>query len=208
MTAMSDIQPERRWYQFGLRTFFLGILVLAIGCGWFAVKLQAARKQRMAVATIREWGGDVDYSSSAAPDWLMRLLGEDFFCTVTKVHVDKAVTASDSELSELEPLTDVDCLYANRMSITDAALAHFKGMTKLQYLNLNRACITDVGLKDIAAFSLLRELDLSKTPISDAGLISLKGLKQLRWLNLRNTNVTPAGIAELKESLPELIVVR
>jgi hypothetical protein len=205
---MDAIQPKRRWYQFGLRTFFLGVLVIAIGCGWFAVKLQSARKQRMAVATIREWGGDIDYSSSPAPDWLMQLLGEDFFCTVTKVHVDKAVTASDAELSELEPLTDVDCLYANRMSITDAALAHFKRMTKLRYLNLNRACITDVGLKDIAAFSLLRELDLSKTPISDAGLMNLKGLKQLRWLNLRNTNVTPDGIAELKQSLPELIVVK
>jgi hypothetical protein len=203
---MSDIQPKHRRYQFGLRTFFLAILVIAIGCGWFAVKLQAARKQRMAVATIREWGGDVDYSSSAAPDWLMRLLGEDFFCTVTKVHVDKAVTASDWELSELEPLTDVDCLYANRMSITDAALVHFKGMTKLEYLYLNRACITDAGLKDIAAFSRLRELNLSKTQVSDAGLTNLKGLKQLKLLDLSNTNVTPAGIAELKEALPELKV--
>src|SRR5215831_18099872 len=101
---MDNALSKRRWYQFGLRTFFLGILVIAIGCGWFAVKLQAARKQRMAVATIREWGGDIGYSSSPAPDWLMHLLGEDFFCTVTKVHVDKAVTASDSELSELEPL--------------------------------------------------------------------------------------------------------
>jgi hypothetical protein len=205
---MIDIQTKRRWYQFGLRTFFLGILVIAIGCGWFAVKLQSARKQRMAVATIREWGGDIGYSSSPAPDWLMHLLGEDFFCTVTKVHVDKAVTASDAELSELEPLTDVDCLYANRMSITDAALAHFKGMTKLQHLYLNRACITDAGLKDIAAFTHLRELELSKTQISDAGLTSLKGLKQLRLLNLSNTNVTSAGIAELKESLPELKVTK
>jgi len=204
---MDDIQPKRRW-QFGLRTFFLGILVIAIGCGWFAMKLQSARKQRMAVATIREWGGDIDYSTSPAPDWLMRLLGEDFFCSVTKVHVDRAVYASDAELAVLEPLTDVDCLYANRMSISDASLAHFRGMTKLGYLYLNRACITDAGLKDIATFSLLRELDLSKTPISDAGLPKLKALKQLKLLNLRNTNVTSAGVAELKESLPELIVIK
>ena len=67
---MDDIQPKRRWYQFGLRTFFLGILVIAIGCGWFALKLQSARKQRTAVATIREWGGDVDYSTTPAPAWL------------------------------------------------------------------------------------------------------------------------------------------
>ena len=205
---MEANQPKRRWYQFGLRTFFLGILVIAIGCGWFAVKLQSARKQRTAVATIREWGGDIDYSASPAPDWLMRRLGEDFFCTVTKVHVDKAVSASEAELAELEPLTDVDCLYANRMSITDASLEHFKGMTKLQHLYLGRACITDAGLKDIAAFSLLRELDLSKTQISDAGLTSLTGLKQLKLLNLRNTNVTPAGIAVLNKALPELIVIK
>ena len=205
---MSDIRSKRRWYQFGLRTFFLGILVIAIGCGWFAVKLQSARKQRMAVATIREWGGDVDYSTSPAPDWLMRLLGEDFFCSVTKVHVDKAVSASEAELAELEPLTDVDCLYANRMSITDESLAHFKRMTKLQYLYLGRACITDAGLKDIAAFPLLRELDLSKTQISDAGLQCLAGLRQLTLLNLRSTNVTAAGVAKLKEALPELMVIK
>src|SRR6478752_4982682 len=196
---MSDIRSKRRWYQFGLRTFFLGILVIAIGCGWFAVKLQSARMQRMAVATVLAWGGDIDYSASPAPDWLMRLLGEDFFCSVTKVHVDKAVSASEAELAELEPLTDVDCLYANRMSITDASLAHFKRMTKLQYLYLGRACITDAGLKDIAAFPLLRELDLSKTQISDAGLQCLAGLRQLTLLNLRSTNVTAAGVAKLKE---------
>jgi len=205
---MDAIEPKRRWYQFGLRTFFLGILVIAIGCGWFGAKLQSARKQRMAVATIREWGGDIDYSTSPAPDWLMRRLGEDFFCTVTKVHVDKAVSASDAELAELEPLTDVDCLYANRMSITDASLAHFKRMTKLQYLYLGRACITDAGLKDIAAFPLLRELDLSKTQISDAGLQCLAGLRQLTLLNLRSTNVTAAGVAKLKEALPELMVIK
>jgi hypothetical protein len=162
----------------------------------------------MAVATIRAWGGDIDHSSSPAPNWLMRLLGEDFFCSVTKVHVDKAVYASDAELAVLEPLTDVDCLYANRMSITDASLGHFKGMTKLQYLYLNRACITDAGLKEIAAFPLLRELDLSKTQISDAGLQCLAALKQLTLLNLRNTNVTAAGVAKLKEALPELVVVK
>jgi len=205
---MDDIQRKRRWYQFGLRTFFLSILAIAIGCGWFAMKLQSARKQRMVVAAIREWGGDIDYSTSPAPDWLMRLLGEDFFCTVTKVHVDRAVTASDEELAELEQFADVDCLYANRMSITDAALVHFKGMTKLQYLYLNRACITDAGLKDIAAFPLLRELDLSKTQITDTGLKALTGLKQLRYLNIHNTNITPAGLRELKEALPGLTVVR
>jgi len=205
---MDDIQPKRRWHQFGLRTFFLGILIIAIGCGWFAVKLQSARKQRMAVATIREWGGDVDYSTSPAPDWLMKLVGQDFFCAVTKVHVDKAVIASDAELAELEPFTDIDCLYANRMSITDAALAHFKGMTRLEYLYLSRACITDAGLKDVAAFSLLRELDLSKTQITDGGLKSLTRLKQLKWLNLRSTNVTAAGIREMKEVLPGLTVVQ
>jgi hypothetical protein len=205
---MDDIQPKRRWYQFGLRTFFLGILVIAIGCGLFAVKLQAARKQRTTVAMIREWGGDVDYTASSAPDWMMRWLGEDFFCMVTRVHVDKAISASDEELAQLEPFTDVECLYANRMSITDAALAHFRGMTKLGYLYLNRACITDAGLKDIAAFSRLRELDLSKTQVSDAGLQSLTGLKHLKLLDLRNTNVTAAGVAELKEALPELIVIQ
>ena len=205
---MDDIQPKRRWYQFGLRTFFLGILVIAIGCGWFALKLQSARKQRTAVATIREWGGDVDYSTTPAPAWLMRLLGKDFLCTVTKVHVDKGVSASDTELAELAQLTDVDCLYANRMSITDASLEHFKGMTKLQYLYLDRACITDAGLKDIARFSLLRELNLSKTQITDTGLKALTRLKQLRYLNIRNTNITPAGVQELKEALPGLTVVR
>ena len=37
---MSDVQPKRRRYRFSLRALFVGILAVALVCGWFAAKLQ------------------------------------------------------------------------------------------------------------------------------------------------------------------------
>src|SRR4051794_35850957 len=112
---MTDMdQPSvryRRWLQFSLRTFLVAISVL---CVWLGIKVNAARRQKAAVAAIIKSGGELcfDYQwvpdptgkSSAlqwdpnaeppAPLWLRTLLDEECFRTVT--HVDFI----DCEVSE------------------------------------------------------------------------------------------------------------
>ena len=66
---MSTVQanppkPKRRWIHFSLRMFLDFVAVIAIGCGWFAYKLNQARQQRQAVEAILKLGGHVtsDYT--------------------------------------------------------------------------------------------------------------------------------------------------
>jgi hypothetical protein len=88
--------PRRWWRQFSLRTLLLAMLVLSVCFALFAWRLQRARQQAAAVATIRKLGGNVDYdyrykrgkmgyledvkgAQSSIPTFLLRWPGEDFF---------------------------------------------------------------------------------------------------------------------------------
>jgi hypothetical protein len=54
-------KPRRSWRQFSLRTLLLAMLVLSVCFALFAWRLQRARRQAAAVATIRKLGGTADY---------------------------------------------------------------------------------------------------------------------------------------------------
>jgi hypothetical protein len=38
-------KPRHRWFQFSLRTLMIFTLACAVGCAWFAAKLNRARLQ-------------------------------------------------------------------------------------------------------------------------------------------------------------------
>jgi len=65
---MTDPKPQRRRYQFSLRTLPVFVLLVAIGMSWFAVKMNEARKQREAVEAIVAAGGWVDYDHQLGED--------------------------------------------------------------------------------------------------------------------------------------------
>ena len=67
---------------------------------------------------------------------------------------------------------------------------------------------TDADLEHLKGLSELQHLNLTGTKVTDAGLEHLKGLTALRGLDLGLTQVTDAGVAQLKESLPNVRVVR
>ncbi len=205
--AVSEISTKRRWYRFSLRTLFLAILAIAIAYGWFVLR---ARQQQLAVATIRAAGAEVtyDYTENRVPQWLVNLLGVDFFHNVVTIHVYNNTDIKDADLEQLKKFPTLNCLYINRSSITDAGLEHLRGLTGLQFLYIDRTCVTDEGMKCLENLSQLNELNLSKTQITDAGLKQLKNLKQLQYLNLRDTNVTHRGVQELKQALPAVNIVR
>jgi len=55
--AARETRPRRSWRQFSLRTLLLLMLVLSVCFALFAFRLQRARRQAAAVATIRKLGG-------------------------------------------------------------------------------------------------------------------------------------------------------
>ena len=78
-------KPRRRWFQYSLRTLLVLMLLVCIGMGWLAVKMQRVRREREAVAAIERLGGWCVYGDPDSAEesrgraWLRKLLGDDFF---------------------------------------------------------------------------------------------------------------------------------
>jgi hypothetical protein len=184
----------RRGFRFGLRTLLLFVLVCAVVCSRFAVKMNEAKRQREAVGVIVKLGGNVwyDYQLDGLGGWvgphdrsvpppgpslLRSMLGEDFFADVTVVN-----------------------MYSTPLA--DAELEHLKWFTHLQWLYLSYSNVTDTGLANLAGLTQIQFLNLSHTNVTDGGLAHLKGLTNLQGLWLYNTQVTDEGVKELQKALP------
>jgi hypothetical protein len=235
--AKPGARPWRRFMRFSVRGLIVLVLVSCVGLGWL---VRSARIQREAALAITAAGGEVDYNrewtsrqfipggNPWAPQWLVKLIGVDYFGHVTLVKFFASSTATDATIERVRRLTGLEELYVTQPSVDDAGLVHLKGLTKLSFLylvgtrvtdagvahlkelanlsglSLNRNQVNDAGLAHLKELKNLTELDLGFTRVTDAGLIHLKGLTNLSELNLRDTNVTDAGIEQLKQALPKL----
>ncbi len=208
-------KPKRRWLQFSLRTLL--VLMLAFGCGfgWLAMKVKQAREQEAAVRAIQELGGLVLYDNSLkrtgpAPAWLQKLLGDDFFRSVTAVHgshfsdggLVHVVAFSRLETLDLAGLPDEPGwrggflggpLPRGPSNIQREGLPYLHGLA-----NRSPSEVTDAGLVQLRRLSQLRWLSLDNTQVTDAGLGQLKEFPQLNYLGLSNTQVSDAGLVHLQ----------
>ena len=129
-------KPRRRWFQFSLRTLLVLVAVVAV---WLALLVNAARKQREAVAAIEALGGRIVYEHGSnlppGPKWLRELIGEEYFFRIIAVGLS-STQITDSGLEHLEGLTSLQTLVLDDTQITDAGLEHVKGLTSLQTLVL------------------------------------------------------------------------
>ena len=125
--------PERRWYQFSLRTLLVFTLLCAIPCSWVAVRMNRGRRQREVVAEIlqRHPTASVTYlfeDTSKGPfinqekPWLAKLFGDDFY-----------------------PVAGVDL----SSQISEATLMQLGKLTNLKWLNLSGTKITEKGVEDL-----------------------------------------------------------
>jgi len=155
----------RRRFQFSLRILLVFVVVLSVPLGWFAMKMQKARKQREVVEAILEVGGRVSYTpgpiplkgggfayylrAPRAPLCLREWLGDDFFYDVIRV----------------------DLTFSR---VTDGGLVHLKGFTSLKRLNLKGTRVTDAGLENLKGLTSLEMLRLQETNVTDAGVKKLQ----------------------------------
>ena len=209
-------KPQRRWYQFSLRTFLVLVLLVSIGLSWLAVKREQANRQREAVKAILDLGGTVSYDyewdefagkkESMASARLRSLFGDDLFHDVETVQLrwvqskGAVVNQVDGEtrlagLGEFDGLKQLDLYFSE---ITDRELSHIKTLTKLEDLSLVGNPVTDAGLQHLKLLTNLRKLNLHSIRLTDAGMVHLKGLTNLTSLNLGGTKITGAGLAHLE----------
>ena len=214
MTNRSPRKPRRRCWQFSLRTLFVVVLLFAVPCSWFAVKMQQARTQREVVRTLREGGADAFYDFESvesrssipkaeppAPAWLLELLGVDFFCDVVAVY-GYGHDFTDQDAAHLEGLTGLEVLCLPGTQVTDAGVEHLKGLTTLIVLDLTGTQVTDAGVDHLNELTNVEWLFLGGTQLTDVGLSQLQGLSKLGLLVLNDTQVTEEGVRKLQRTLP------
>ncbi len=179
-----------RWrFQFSLRTLCLVMFLACVGMSWVGVKMQQARRQKEAVAAIKELGGSVAYdygvgqAQPTTPKWLRSLLGDDFLANVVEVWLQSS-------------------------KVTDVGLEHLKALPQLQVLSLENTTVTDTGLEHLKRLSHLYNLFLDNTMVTDDGLEHLKRLTQLHALSVGNTQVTDEGVSRLQQVLPKCDIIR
>jgi hypothetical protein len=181
-----------RRFQFTLRSLMLLMLIVAIACSWFSVRVQQAKNQKELVHVLRKESSyynsahyDYQYWFNSKPiktsiaGWLAENFDPDFFGNITWVDLKKTKT-SNAGLRCLENLESLQILDLDDTQITDAELRHLENLTKIESIDLNR------------------------TNISDSGLKHLKTLTSLKSISLAHTQVTDAGISDLQKALPNL----
>ena len=193
-----------RWrFQFGIRTMLILTVAVALPCSWLAVEMKKAREQKTVVDGIRPLT-DVwyDYQCDAfgkldVPEWLRRLLGDDFFCKVVQIPF---LDVSDQELEEkLKGLPDLEDLEFYGCKLTGSGLKNVNP-SHLSKLGLGSTKVTDDALATIEKFTELEELALGQNHIGDDGLRHLVPLKKLRRLDLGvNWNITNDGLKYLAD---------
>jgi hypothetical protein len=212
---------------FSVRGSMFFVLAFSLWLGW---QVNQARRQRIAVDAILAAGGHVLYDWQRAereappgPEWLRRLIGDEFFRTATEVNLSSGhvpVTpdviehvqalpvlellvlpkelATDSSMAAISGLTRLEALYIDGPArITDAGVAHLANLDKLAVLRIEGAGLTETGFSAVAEHRGLHVLDMTGTPINDAGLMHLAKLKKLNGLHLSGSHLTDEGLTQL-----------
>jgi hypothetical protein len=212
-TTADPPKRKRRWFQFSLRTLLLFTLICAVAASWVAHRMDKKRAEREAIAAIRKAGGLVYHdceevhkdtsgkmvaSGTRGPEWLQKLVGDDFFTDPLLVSFIKVRESTEATMTIVGELDELRWLFLAESNVTDAGLANLMRLRQLTNLNLGGTNITDAGLAHLTKLRKIEYLMLDRTKITDAGLVHLEGIDSLWRLSLTNTNVTDAGLEHLR----------
>jgi Leucine Rich repeat len=177
----------RAWAPWRLRTFVVGIAVLAILMAVVSERRRHLAAHERAVAEVERLEGLV----GARP----------FLCVVDSTRRPvlsiclNNPDVTDSDVAPLACLTELETLDLSSTKVGDAGLARLAGLTNLKELDLLETQVTDAGLAHIRGMVNLRSLNIARTRVAGPGLAHLKGLAHLRSLHLVDTRVTDSGLA-------------
>jgi hypothetical protein len=179
-----------RWPRYSLRFLFAAVTLIALGCGWVAIKLQQGGNQREAVKAILDAGGSIgyDFQTMLVPDhpdhfsvassklppqpaWLRKALGDDFFNDVF-----------------------VASFYNLQWNISESVLQQMTKMPRLRFIYLTNAKIGE------------RKSSISRS-IQDEDIPILKQLTELRFLDLKGSKLSKEGFEELSSALPNATIL-
>jgi len=211
---MTEKRPQRRWYQFSLRTLLITVLLVSLPLSWFGAKLEKKRRERRLISEIGrlctctvdcESGESSSTTIAREPGWLQKLLGNDFFLSIERVSLDNV---SDrvvfSNVARLVNLSNVRDLHISvDRDFLDDPLVYLQGCISLEELSVDCRNVTDVSLVYVMNLENLRRLSLSRAQITDEGLLQLQSLRSLESLDIRSRAIRGTGLCYLSK-LPYL----
>ena len=232
------IKRLRRGLRISLGTLMIAILILAV---WLGDRVNSARDQLRALDAIRASGGWVRYEDEfamgpvkvargnrmwkpswgtltpgrgpAAPDWLRRRVGDEYFREIAHVStfVDiKAGSAAapdpgkppvDDMLRAIENQKGIRTLQFGGDTVTGKGLASVAKLTGLRELFIWWASsIDDAAVAHIGRLTRLRVVDISLSALTDRGVGHLADLPELEELSLEGKKFTDASLAHLSRA--------
>lgn len=189
-SATHPPKPNRRWYQFSLRTLFIVMSMLVVGVAWLASIAREARRQRIVVTEFLELGATIKFSDEqpSRPE----MFDTDYLGRIEEITL--WLPDPDDETTWFAN----DFLRPQRFNAEIGDVSWIAACKNLKWLQLVR-----IGLSDVSWLAELRHLEtlnLSENPISDVS--SIRELRKLNWLVLNNTQVADlsplVGLKNLK----------
>jgi hypothetical protein len=132
----------RRRFQFSIRSLLALTVAVALPCGWLAVEMKKAEKQRQFVVWVVKVQGLVrhDYELTnvvtPGPNWLRALVGKDLLSDVVEADLS----------NHYEPGGRWVWDQWGNPDITDADLEQLNGLTQLKEVQLDGTSLTDEGV--------------------------------------------------------------
>jgi len=206
---------KTRWLRFNVRTLLLVITVL---CVWLGLQVNAARRQRNAVAAILKAGGTVYYDYQIVfetsvqwpiksfddtkpppgPAWLRRQIGDDYFRTVAAVYFLDIATVDKADLDRLAELRGLKALLSSGTAIVDKDLTVLASLHELEALVLIHTPVNGSILASLPNPRCLNSLWLIETDVDDAAIESIEKMTGLVHLRLTSSRITDAGLEHLR----------
>ncbi len=155
INPMTTTQPRRRFFRYSLRTLMLVVTVFCIGLGSIGIQIKQARHQRQAVEAILATGGIILYeyqrtnSDPPGPEWLRRIIGDEYFFTIGYVDFSGSKVNNASLAAVVNFLASVKYLSLFSTEVTDEGLENLKELTNLRIVHIISTKITDEGMKDL-----------------------------------------------------------
>lgn len=197
---------RRRWFQFGLRSLILGVVVSSIVLAWLGAQVQhalrihnAARRLSASPGTTLIWMERTDIPLiDRVVTWS---LGGDPDFRPVELRFASAPDADGppdfDKYAEVLPMIESIAIESSRWRDDD--LVVLKRFPQLKYLEFDTATISDDGFKHLACCrDTLIHVHVEDRPISDLGLEHLSALGNVESLSLKVGQLTPAGIQHFR----------
>lgn len=191
---------RRRKLTLSLRALLLVVLAFGLWLGW---RVDKARNQRLAVAAIREYGGEINYDweyvgdvltpgrQPLGPKWLRRMIGDEYFQEVAEVNLLPGTMAFGKGMSPRPERA------------ADEVIPRLRAFPALKRLSLNGNQATDRAMETIGSLGDLEDLWMGEAYVTDAGFARLKRLKRLKYLHIDNLGPSGDGPTHLGPGLSD-----